>query len=102
MRAKLNLDDKMVEEALKLDNVKAKEKALSAALTDFVQRHNRLRILELADKTHYDPVWDYKKMRDERRKTVGGRRRLERAGRVCSLEEFAAALGADVGGRMSI
>jgi hypothetical protein len=39
---------------------------LNAALTEFVQRHNRLRILELAGKINFDPEWDYKKMRGKR------------------------------------
>ncbi|MBI4663050.1 MAG: type II toxin-antitoxin system VapB family antitoxin [Verrucomicrobia bacterium] len=66
MPASLKLDDKMVEEAVKLGNFKTKQEALNAALAEFVQRRNRLRILELAGKIEFDPNWDYKKMRSKR------------------------------------
>jgi hypothetical protein len=66
MPTKLKLDDKMVEEAVKLGNFKTKQQALNAALAEFVQRRNRLRILELAGKIEFDPNWDYKKMRGKR------------------------------------
>jgi len=66
MLANPKLDDKMVEEAVKLGNFKTKEQALNAALTEFIQRRNRLRILELAGKINFHPDWDYKKMRDKR------------------------------------
>ncbi|MGA2556801.1 MAG: type II toxin-antitoxin system VapB family antitoxin [Verrucomicrobiota bacterium] len=66
MIATLRLDDKMVEEAVKLGNFKSKEQALNAALTEFIQRRNRRRILELAGKINFDPDWNYKKMRDKR------------------------------------
>ena len=66
MMASLKLDDKMVEEAVKLGNFKTKEQALNAALTEFIQRRNRLRILELAGKINFDPDWNYKKMRGKR------------------------------------
>jgi Arc/MetJ-type ribon-helix-helix transcriptional regulator len=60
------LNEKMVEEAVKLGNFKSKQEALNAALTEFVQRRNRLRILELAGKIDFDPNWNYKKMRGKR------------------------------------
>ena len=63
MMANMKLDDKMVEEAVKLGRFKTKEQALNAALSEFVQRRNRLRILELAGKINFDPGWNYKKMR---------------------------------------
>ena len=63
--AKLKLNDKMVEQAVKLGNFKTKQHALNAALEEFVQRQRRLRILKLAGKIEFDPAWDYKKMRAE-------------------------------------
>lgn len=66
MPTNLKLDDKMVKEAVKLGNFKTKQEALNAALTEFVQRRNRLRILELAGQIDFDPDWDYKKMRGKR------------------------------------
>lgn len=66
MPTNLKLDDKMVKEAVKLGNFKTKQEALNAALTEFVERRNRLRILELAGQIDFDPHWDYKKMRGKR------------------------------------
>lgn len=66
MPTSLKLDDKMVKEAVKLGNFKTKQEALNAALVEFVQRRNRLRILDLAGKIDFDPNWNYKKMRGKR------------------------------------
>ena len=63
MPTTLKLDEKMVEEAVKLGNFKTKQEAMSVALAEFVQRRNRLRILELAGKIEFRPDWDHKKMR---------------------------------------
>ncbi len=63
MPTKVKLNDKMVEQAVKLGNFKTKQQALNAALEEFVQRHRRLHILELAGKIDFDPAWDYKRMR---------------------------------------
>ena len=66
MSTNLKLDDKMVEEAVKLGKFKTKNEAMNAAVAEFVERRNRLRILELAGKIDFDPAWDYKKMRGKR------------------------------------
>jgi len=66
MATNVLVDDKMVEEAVKLGNFKTKQEAMNVALTEFVQRRNRLRILELAGKIEFRPDWDYKKMRGKR------------------------------------
>jgi len=62
----VKLDDKMVEAAVKLGNFKTKQEALNMALSEFVARRNRLRILELGGKIEFRPDWDYKKMRGKR------------------------------------
>ena len=66
MPTNVKLDEKMVEEAVKLGNFKTKQEAMNVALAEFVQRRNRLRILELAGKIEFRPDWDYKKMRGKR------------------------------------
>ena len=66
MLTNLKFDDKMVEEAVKLGNFKTKQEALNAALAEFVQRRNRLRILELAGRVDFHLDWDYKKIRGKR------------------------------------
>jgi hypothetical protein len=62
----MKLDEKMVEEAVRLGNFKTKQQALNVALAEFVARRNRLRILELGGKIEFRPDWDYKKMRGKR------------------------------------
>jgi hypothetical protein len=62
----VKLDEKRVEEAVKLGNFKTKQEALNTALAEFLARRNRLRILELGGKIEFRPDWDYKKMRGKR------------------------------------
>jgi hypothetical protein len=60
------LDQKLVEEALRLGNFQSKQEAVNTAVAEFVQRRNRLRILDLAGKIEFRPDWDYKKLRAKR------------------------------------
>ena len=66
MAMNLKLDEKMVEEAVRLGNFKTKQEALNVALSEFVARRNRLLILELGGKIEFRPDWNYKKMRGKR------------------------------------
>jgi Arc/MetJ family transcription regulator len=59
----LKLNDKLIEATVKLGNFKSKQEAVNTALAEFVQRRQRLRILELGGKIDFDPKWDYKKTR---------------------------------------
>lgn len=63
MPTNLKLDDKLIEAAVKLGHFKSKQEAVNTALAEFVQRRQRLRILELAAQIDFDPKWDYKKLR---------------------------------------
>jgi Arc/MetJ family transcription regulator len=60
------LDDKLIQQAMKLGNFKTSEEAVNTALAEFVHRRQRLRILELSGKILFDPAWDHKKMRRAR------------------------------------
>jgi len=62
----LKLDDGLIDEAFKLGNFKSKQQAVNTALAEFVQRRQRLRILDLAGKIKFDPKWNHKKMRRSR------------------------------------
>ena len=66
MPTNLKLDDQMIDQAVKLGNFKTKQEAVNAALTEFVARRNRLRMLDLAGQIDFDPKWDYKRMRRRR------------------------------------
>lgn len=66
MPTNLKLNDKLIAASVKLGNFKTKQQAVNAALTEFVERRQRLRILDLKGKIDFDPKWDYKKMRRHR------------------------------------
>jgi Arc/MetJ family transcription regulator len=59
----LKLDQKLVEKAVKLGRFKTKEKAVNTAVAEFIQRRQRLLILDLSGKIQFDKEWDYKSMR---------------------------------------
>jgi Arc/MetJ family transcription regulator len=62
----LKLDDRLLEETVKLGQFKSKREAVNTALAEYVHRRQRLRILDLRGKIDFDPAWDYKKMRGKR------------------------------------
>lgn len=62
--AKLN--DKLIDEAVKLGGFNSKQEAVNSALTEFVQRRNRLQLLELEGQVEFHAGWDYKKLRGKR------------------------------------
>jgi Arc/MetJ family transcription regulator len=66
MPTNLALDDKLIEEARKIGHHKTKKEAVTAALSEYVSRRKRLRILSLFGTVDFDPSYDYKA---ERRKT---------------------------------
>jgi Arc/MetJ family transcription regulator len=62
----LKLDDDLIAEAVKVGKHKTKQAAVNAAVAEYVQRRNRLRILELGGQIAFDPGWNYKKLRRRR------------------------------------
>lgn len=66
MPTNLNLDDALLDEALKLSGKKTKREAVNAALQEYVSRRKQRRILELFGQLDWDPRYDYKKERGRR------------------------------------
>jgi Arc/MetJ family transcription regulator len=66
MATNLNLDDALLDEALKLSGKKTKREAVNAALQEFVSRRKQRRILDLFGQLDWDPRYDYKKERGRR------------------------------------
>jgi Arc/MetJ family transcription regulator len=66
MPTNLNLDDALLEEAVKLSGKRTKRDAVNAALQEFVSRRKQRRVLELFGKLEWDPRFDYKKERERR------------------------------------
>lgn len=63
MATNLAIDDKLIEEALKLGGQKTKKAVVTDALTEYVQRHKQLKLLDLFHEIDFDPDYDYKKQR---------------------------------------
>ena len=66
MATNLALDDKLIEAARRIGDHKTKKEAVTAALKEYVQYREQLRILELAGTIDYDPDYDYKAERGRR------------------------------------
>ena len=66
MPTNLKLNDKLIEETVKLGQFKSKQEAVNTALEEYVHRRKRLGILKLGGQIDFDPAWDYKRMRRKR------------------------------------
>ncbi len=60
MATNLTLDDELIEEARRVGHRKTKKDAVTAALTEYVQRRKHLRILESFGTVDFNPKYDYK------------------------------------------
>ena len=70
MATNLALDDKMIEEAVKLGKFRSKREAVNTAVEEYVKRKKQAGLIELFGKVDYYPDYDYKKSRT-RRKAAG-------------------------------
>jgi Arc/MetJ family transcription regulator len=66
MPTNLKLNDKLIDETVKLGGFKTKQDAVNAGLEEYVDRRKRLKILELGGKIDFEPKWDSKSMRRNR------------------------------------
>jgi Arc/MetJ family transcription regulator len=66
MPANLALDDRLIEEAVKVGGHKTKREAVTAALQEYVRYRQQLRVLRVAGQISYDPRYDYKAERRRR------------------------------------
>lgn len=57
----LNIDDALLDEAVKLSGKKTRRETVNAALQEYVSRRKQRRILELFGKLDWDPRYDYKR-----------------------------------------
>jgi Arc/MetJ family transcription regulator len=63
MATNLQLDDKLIEEAVRLGDHKTKKEAVMQALIEYTQRLRQLDMLDLFGTIDYDEDWDYKAQR---------------------------------------
>ena len=65
MATNLAIDDRLIEQAVKLSGHKTKKAAVTEALREYIHRRKQARILKLFGKLDIDSKYDYK--RDRRR-----------------------------------
>ncbi len=63
MATNLQLDDRLINEAVALGKHRTKRAAVTQALTDYIQHLRQERILDLFGKVDFDPGYDYKRQR---------------------------------------
>jgi hypothetical protein len=63
MATNLQLDDRLIREAVKLGNHRTKKAAVTQALSDYIRHLRQNKILDLFGKVDFDPGYDYKRQR---------------------------------------
>ena len=65
MATNLQIENDLIEEALKLGEHRTKRAVVEEALREYVQRRKQLKVLELFGAIEYDDDYDYKKQRQK-------------------------------------
>ena len=63
MPTNLAISDELINQAKSIGQHKTKKEAVTAALEEYVQRREQLKILELRGQIDFDPDFDYRKLR---------------------------------------
>ena len=63
MATNLQIDDRLIQKAVRLGNHKTKKAAVSEALIEYIQNLEQEKILSMLGTVDYDPEYDYKKQR---------------------------------------
>lgn len=63
MATNLAIDDKLIEEALKVGGHKTKNAVVTEALEQYVQRRKQLKLLDMFHTLDFDSDYDYKNQR---------------------------------------
>jgi Arc/MetJ family transcription regulator len=66
MPTNLAIDEKLLNEALTVGGYKTKRETVNEALREFIQRRERLQLINLFGKIDYDSKYDYKNERRRR------------------------------------
>ena len=61
----LQLDNRLIEKALKLGRHKTKRAAVTQALREYIEHLEQQKILSLFGNVDYNPEYDYKKQRNK-------------------------------------
>ncbi|MDJ0594513.1 MAG: type II toxin-antitoxin system VapB family antitoxin [Pleurocapsa sp. MO_226.B13] len=63
MRTNIDIDDKLMEEAFRLANVRTKKELVHLALQEFIKAKKKKDLLELSGKIQFHEGYDYKSLR---------------------------------------
>ncbi len=63
MATNLDIDQKLLDEALKIGGQKSKKNTVNKALKEFIERRRQKEILSMFGSIVYDPGYDYKRLR---------------------------------------
>lgn len=63
MRTNIEIDDKLMEEAFSLTNVRTKKELVHLVLQEFIKAKKKKDLLELSGKIQFHEGYDYKSMR---------------------------------------
>ena len=63
MATNLAIDDRLLDEALRIGGHRTKKDTVTEALEEYIQRRKQVRILGLFGKVDFDPKFDYKRQR---------------------------------------
>jgi Arc/MetJ family transcription regulator len=66
MPTNLAIDDKLLEDALRIGGQRTKRETVNEALREYIQRRKRLKALEAFGTVATDQAYDYKKLRRRR------------------------------------
>ena len=66
MATNLQIDDKLLNKALKIGGHRTKKATVTEALQEYIRRREQMRILRLFGTIDYEPDYDYKAMRKRR------------------------------------
>ncbi len=63
MATNLAIDDRLLDEALRIGGHRTKKDTVTEALTEYIQHRRQLKLLDLFGKVEFDPKYDAKKQR---------------------------------------
>jgi Arc/MetJ family transcription regulator len=66
MRTNIDLDERLMEEAFRLTNVRTKKELLHLALQELIRTRQKKNLLDLAGKIEFQPNYDHKALRENR------------------------------------
>lgn len=63
MPTNLAIDDRLLDEAVKVGGHRTKKATVTEALEEYIRRRKQSRVLKLFGKIEFDPAYNYKKQR---------------------------------------